>query len=100
MVQEAQRTLKHYSDIKKLLVEIQRDESIVPSAEHNGQLEEAVSSILEFNRNCRRKKFAKKDEEENEEASEEEEEEKRYQRRDTTKKEKPVKKEKQPRTPK
>lgn len=50
-------------EIKKKLVEIQRDDSIVPSSQRNAQLEEAVELILEFNRNCKRRKGKKKDSE-------------------------------------
>jgi hypothetical protein len=44
-------------------VEIQRDDDIVPSGDYNDKLEETIEHILEFNRNCKRRKGKKKDSE-------------------------------------
>jgi hypothetical protein len=54
-------------EIKRLLVKIQRDEDLIPSAEHSPLLEKAVNRILEFNRNCKRRKGKRKDSENEEE---------------------------------
>ncbi len=48
-------------DIKKLLVEAQRDDEVVPSHEKSELLERVIDRILEFNRNCKRRKGKKKD---------------------------------------
>lgn len=46
--------------IKKRLVEIQLNEDIQPTSARCPVLEEAVDMILEFNRNCKRRKGKKK----------------------------------------
>jgi hypothetical protein len=42
-------------------VEAQRDDEVVPSHEKSELLERVIDRILEFNRNCKRRKGKKKD---------------------------------------
>jgi hypothetical protein len=44
------------------LIEIQRNDNIIASVEYNEKLVETIDKILEFNRNCKRRKGKKKDE--------------------------------------
>lgn len=48
-------------------MQIQRDEDIVAGEERNELLEEAVQRIMDFNRNCKRRKAKRKDSEDQQE---------------------------------
>lgn len=52
------------------MVEIQRDESIIPTEDRQNQLEDAVERILDFNRNCKRRKGKRRDSEHDGDAEE------------------------------
>jgi hypothetical protein len=57
-------------EIKKRLVDLQRDENIVPTYDRHPFFEDTIERILDFNRNCKRRKGKRKDsEEENSEES-------------------------------
>jgi hypothetical protein len=47
--------------VKRLLVEIQRDEGLEATEQREPLLEEAVERLLEFNRNCKRRKGKRHD---------------------------------------
>ena len=60
-----------FVEIKKMLIYIQRDDKIIPTGQYNDALVNTIDKILEFNRNCNRRKGKKKDSEEEHQESEE-----------------------------